>query len=93
MLGFDAQRQSVEVRRRVGYLLADLVEVLDPLHYLSPFYYADTKRVLLEGVVPWHLAVLLGAFVLLTALAMRAFEGREIAAGRWQPRALMGGAV
>ena len=101
LVGALAPRRSaatgiVAAETVVVYLMevfANLADVLDPMRYLSPFFYADTKRVLLAGVVPWHLAVLLGAFVLLTALAMRAFERREIAAGRWQLRALRGGGV
>ena len=47
------------------------------------------KRVLVEGAVPWHAAVLLGAFVLLTALALAAFEAREIGTGHSPLRALL----
>ena len=62
---------------------------LKPLRYLSPFFYSDAKRVLVEGVVPWHAAVLLDAFVLLTALALFAFEAREIGTGHSPLRALL----
>jgi ABC-2 type transport system permease protein len=71
--------------------VANLADVLEPLHYLSPFYYADSNVVLTNGPSPWHIAVLLGAFVGLTALAQRAFARREIGGTRWQPRALLGG--
>ena len=68
-----------------------LADVLEPLHYLSPFYYADSNVVLTNGPSPWHIAVLLGAFVGLTALAQRTFARRAIGGTRWQPRALLGG--
>ena len=71
-------------------VLPDLTDALAPLRYLSPFYYGDTKRMLITGVVPWHQAVLFVSAALCTALAMRAFEAREIGVGRWQPRALLG---
>ena len=70
-------------------VLADLVGSLEPLRYLSPFFYSDAKRVLVEGAVPWHAAVLLGASVLLTALALAAFEAREVGTGRSPLRALL----
>ena len=70
-------------------VLADLIGPLEPLRYLSPFFYSDAKRVLVEGAVPWHAAVLLGAFVLLTALALAAFEAREIGTGHSPLRALL----
>lgn len=69
--------------------ISNLNDWLEPLHFLSPFYYADSSDALFGGPVPWHAAVLLGAFVLLTLLAMRAFEARELRAGRWQLRALV----
>jgi ABC-2 type transport system permease protein len=68
--------------------ISNLNDTLEPLHFLSPFYYGDSPRALFDGPVAWHVAVLLGAFLLLTALALRAFEARELSAGRWQLRAL-----
>ena len=68
--------------------VSNLNDTLEPLHFVSPFYYADGPTVLFDGPVLWHAAVLIGAFVLLTALALRAFEARELSAGRWQLRAL-----
>lgn len=69
--------------------LSNLNDSLEPLHFLSPFYYADSSVVMFGGPEPGHVAVLLGAFVLLTLLAMRAFEARELRAGRWQLGALV----
>ncbi len=48
---------------------ADEVVTLDALRHLSPFHYADVRQVLTGGVVAWHVAVLLVAFVLQTAAA------------------------
>ena len=63
-------------------VLPDLWTALDPLRYGSPFYYADMKRLLIEGVVPWHQAVLAAATVAFAALALAAFEAREIGTRR-----------
>ncbi len=69
--------------------IANLNDSLDPLHYLSPFYYADSNVVLTQGPEPWHVVVLLVAFAVLTALALRAFVRREIGGTHWQLRALL----
>ena len=63
-------------------VLPDLVDALGPLRYGSAFYYGDTKRMLLNGVVPWHQALLFAAAAVFTALALVAFEAREIGTGR-----------
>ena len=75
----------------VAYALnitADLVTSLDWLHFLTPYHYADAQRVLTEGVVWWHQAVLLVAALACAALALAAFERREIGVGR-SPLALL----
>lgn len=69
--------------------IANLSDSLEALHFMSPFYYGDAPVVMFGGPVPWHAAVLLSAFVLLTLLAMHAFEARELRAGRWQLSALV----
>ncbi len=63
-------------------VLPDLVDALGPLRYGSAFYYADTKRVLIDGVVAWHQAVLFAAAGVSTVLALVAFEAREIGTAR-----------
>lgn len=70
-------------------VLPDLVDALGPLRYGSPFYYGDTRRLLIEGPVVWHVAVLLAATVVFAALALAAFEAREIGTGRSPLRALL----
>jgi ABC-2 type transport system permease protein len=77
----------------VAYALnitADLVESLSWLHYLTPYYYSDAQRVLTEGTVWWHQAGLLAAALACAALALVAFEGREIGTGHSPLRALLG---
>lgn len=77
----------------VAYALnitADLVASLEWLHYLTPYYYSDARRVLTEGAVWWHQAVLLGAAAGCAALAMAAFERREIGVGRSPLATLLG---
>ncbi len=69
----------------VAYALnitAGLVGSLDWLYYLTPYYYSDAQRVLTEGTVWWHQAALLAAALACTALALAAFERREIGVGR-----------
>ncbi|MGE0135842.1 MAG: ABC transporter permease subunit [Dehalococcoidia bacterium] len=77
-----------------AYLVASFARVIQPiewLQYLSPYYYADTARVLTDGVVWWHTALLLGGAVLAVALAALSFRGREIGAHVWQPFAWAAG--
>ncbi|MPZ99413.1 MAG: ABC transporter permease subunit [Dehalococcoidia bacterium] len=78
----------------VSYLVSSLAGVIEPIEwmkYLSPYYYAGTSTLLTTGPVWWHQALLLGAAVIGGGLALRAFQGREIGAGRWQFRALIAG--
>jgi len=70
--------------------LSSLADWLEPLRYLSLFFCADVSVALSDGIEAGHAAVLLGAFALLTALAVRAFEVRELDTVRWQLRALLG---
>ena len=51
--------------------------------------FEQAQRVLVGGAVPWHAAVLLGAFVLLTTLALATFEAREIGTGHSPLRGLL----
>ena len=75
----------------VAYALnitAGLVTSLEWLRLLTPYYYSDAQRVLTEGAVWWHQAVLLVAAVACAALALAVFERREIGVGR-SPLALL----
>lgn len=63
-------------------VLRDFVDALEPLRFVSPFFYANTKAVLTAGVEPWHQAVLYISTLVLLVLALRAFEARDIGTGR-----------
>jgi hypothetical protein len=70
-------------------VLRDLVSGLEPLRFISPFFYGDTKRLFTDGAVPWHQAALFVATAAFLWLALRAFEAREIGTERsplrWRP--------
>jgi ABC-2 type transport system permease protein len=59
------------------------------LKYLSGFYYADVQTVLTSGLHPAHQAVVLAVTAVQTALALVAFDRREIEVARWQFDALL----
>jgi ABC-2 type transport system permease protein len=76
----------------LSYLAVGFAEISDGLswlRYLSIYYYSDTRELLGEGVTPWHLLVLLALSAGLVWLALRTFENRELAAGRWQLEAAL----
>lgn len=58
--------------------IATGVESLDPLKYASPFYYYGAGLPLVEGVNWWHVALLLGIAAGFVALALKAFDGKDI---------------
>jgi ABC-2 type transport system permease protein len=65
----------------LGWLIngfAPLVGALDWLKYLSPFYYYAGHDPLTQGIDVGDLAVLGAAAIVLTALAMVAFERRDL---------------
>ncbi len=77
-----------------AYLVASLAQVVQPIEwarFLSPYHYSDGSRWLIDGPVWWHQVLLLFSSGLIFALAVRAFEGREIGAGTWQFKALLRG--
>lgn len=74
----------------VSYLASSLARVSSStrwMQYGSPFYYADTDRLLAHGPIWWHLALLLGGTVVIATVALRSFDGRDLGAGTWQPLA------
>lgn len=78
-----------------AYLVASLAQVVQPIEwarFLSPYYYSDGSRWLIDGPVWWHQLLLVASSGLIFALAVRAFEGREIGTGAWQLHALLRGA-
>ena len=71
-------------------ITAGLAESLAWLRFFSPYYYSDAQRVLTEGPVWQHQALLLVAAAACVALALAAFERREIGVGRSPLAALLG---
>jgi ABC-2 type transport system permease protein len=77
-----------------AYLVSAVAQAVEPIEWmkwLSPYYYADTSVLLLEGPRALHQALLLGAGLVGGILGLFAFAGREISAGVWQPGALLRG--
>ena len=76
----------------LSYLVASIADVVEPIEWMkfaSPYYYSDATRWLIHGPIWWHQLLLLGSAGIFFALAVRAFEGREIGSERWQPEALL----
>lgn len=70
---------------------ARAIQRIEWMQYLSPYYYSDTAGIFTDGVVWWHMALLLGGAVAAVALAVLAFRGREVGAHVWQPLAWAAG--
>ena len=62
-------------------VISGLVEGLESMKYLTPFYYADTLRMLSRGPVLWHQTLLIIVAVMFTTAAVLVFERREIQSG------------
>jgi hypothetical protein len=60
--------------------MAELVDVIAPFRYASVFYYNGGAKAITEGVDPAGVLVLVALTALFTALALRAFERRELSA-------------
>ncbi len=71
-------------------IVAGLVESLSWLRFFSAYHYSDAQRVLTEGAHWPNQAVLLIAALVCAALALAAFERREIGVGRSPLAALLG---
>lgn len=77
-----------------AFLATSLAQVMDTIawvRWLSPYTYMDGPTLLLDGPVASHVAVLLAGTAVLTLLGLSAFAGREVGAGTWQPGALARG--
>lgn len=59
--------------------LPELVAGLRPLRYASPFWYATSGSPLTAGYTWWHLLVLLGAALVVLAVAVVRFDRRDLA--------------
>jgi ABC-2 type transport system permease protein len=58
--------------------LAPVVSWLEPLRYVSPFFYATGANPLANGLPAWHLGVLVALVAALLAAAMVGFERRDL---------------
>jgi len=58
--------------------LATLVHAIRPLQWASPFHYYNGRSVLAEGISWPMLAVLVGCFLVFSALTLLSFEQRDI---------------
>jgi ABC-2 type transport system permease protein len=58
---------------------APLVEAMKPYQKLSPFYYANAAKPLVNGLNPEHVAVLVIISAVLLVVALVAFERRDVA--------------
>jgi ABC-2 type transport system permease protein len=75
----------------IAYLVVAIASITDSVEwfrYLSPYYYTDLPGILEDGLDGAHQAVLWAMIAAVTLAGLRAFEGRELAAERWQWRAL-----
>jgi ABC-2 type transport system permease protein len=61
--------------------LAAMVDALEPLRYVSPFYYYGNGQPLVDGLHWWHISLLLGIAAALAVFATRAFEERDVTVG------------
>lgn len=61
--------------------LAATVDALEPLRYLSPFYYYGNGEPLVNGLDWAHIALLMGSAFVLAVVAVRTFEGRDVSVG------------
>ncbi|MGE3960969.1 MAG: ABC transporter permease subunit [Dehalococcoidia bacterium] len=77
-----------------SYLLASFantIEAIEWTKWITPYFYADTAQVLSDGLIWWHQALLVAVALVAFGLGGVAFNGREIGAGTWQPRAIARG--
>jgi ABC-2 type transport system permease protein len=58
--------------------LAPVVSWIEPLRFVSPFYYATGGNPLANGVSPAHYGVLVASACVLLAVAVAAFERRDL---------------
>ena len=62
-------------------IISSGVDALSWLRYASPFYYYGRGLPLVEGINWWHAGLLSGLGLVFIALAIRAFEARDVSAG------------
>ncbi len=70
---------AVTLAAYVLKIYAPLVEAMKPYQKLSPFYYANAAKPLLNGLNFGHTAILAGLCVVLLIVALIAFQRRDVA--------------
>ncbi len=65
-------------------VIANVADSVKNLRYASPYYFSDLTGILANGVEWKHQLVLVASTVAVGWVALRAFEGRELGAERWQ---------
>ncbi len=65
-------------------VISSVADSVENLKYASPYYYSDLTGILASGVEWEHQLVLWTSTALVGWVALRAFEGRELGAERWQ---------
>jgi ABC-2 type transport system permease protein len=63
------------------YTISNGVESLRWMRYTSPFYYYGAGLPLVNGIVWWHVGLLLGIAGVFVLLALRTFGRRDVSAG------------
>jgi ABC-2 type transport system permease protein len=66
-----------------GNNLGNLIEALQDLQFLFPFYYFNGLDILTGGVVTRDLLILLGATMAFLVLALLSFQRRNVTVGAW----------
>ena len=74
----------VVVASWIAASLAALTAETEWLKYLSGYHYADVQLILVGRPVWWHQLLVVGVTLAQTALALLAFERREIEVATWQ---------
>ena len=66
-----------------GNNLGNLIEALQDLQFLFPFYYFNGLDIMTGGVVTGDLLILLGATMAFLVLALLSFQRRNVTVGAW----------
>lgn len=98
LLGAVAPRRSTAAAWTGGFVvvaylapaIASITESVETLRYISPYYYTDLPGILEDGLDAGHQLILWAMIAVCYLAALRAFEGRELNAERWQWQALFG---
>jgi ABC-2 type transport system permease protein len=69
-----------------AYTLSLVVDLLKPMQWLSPFFYYDGTGMVVHGVTPWKMSLLVVSWAAFSALALVAFDRREISVRQVESR-------